>query len=255
LPKRSTSLDLPSAPPSRVADADTRERHERIWQEFLQRPAIFVYEPRFLRIPGVVAMLTVQARITDRSIRRRLRRVVENLGEASCIEPYPEDYFHMTVVPPALLTTGERRPPLLLPDGFEIEALGTMREVLRDYGPFEVQIQGLNVFRDVLVAVALDGGHSAEIRRRLASVVPELPDKYWNALPAVPHISLAQFTNAESVTQLRDAVASLRDVYLGTLHVTRLYVVRSPLVEGVFGESERRAIPLVGSARGELVEP
>ena len=246
----------PSAPRQRrVADADTRERHDRIWQEFLQRPAVFVYEPRFLRIPGVVAMLTVQARITDRSIRRRLRRVVEKLTEASCIEPYPDDYFHMTVVPPMLLTTGEPRPPLLQPDGFESQALGPMREALRDYGPFEVRIQGLNVFRDVLVAVALDGGHSAEIRRRLARVVPELPDKYWNTLPVVPHISLAQFTGPAGVTQLRDSVASLRDAYLGALRVTRLYLVRSPLIEGVFGEPKRRAIPLTGSARGEPVEP
>ena len=245
----------PSAPRQRrVADADTRERHDRIWQEFLQRPAVFVYEPRFLRIPGVVAMLTVQARITDHSIRRRLRRVVEKLTEASCIEPYPDDYFHMTVVPPMLLTTGERRPPLLQPDGFESQALGPMREALRDYGPFEVRIQGLNVFRDVLVAVALDGGHSAEIRRRLARVVPDLPDKYWNTLPAVPHISLAQFTGPAGVTQLRDSVASLRDVYLGALRVTRLYLVKSPLIEGVFGEPKRRAIPLAGSARGEPVE-
>ena len=235
-----------SASPSSIADADTRERHDRISQEFLQRPAVFVYEPRFLRIPGVVAMLTVQARITDRSIRRRLRRVVEKLTEASCIEPYPDDYFHMTVVPPVLLTTGEPRPPLLQPDGFESQALGPMREALRDYGPFEVRIQGLNVFRDVLVAVALDGGHSAEIRRRLARVVPELPDKYWNTLPAVPHISLAQFTGPAGVTQLRDSVALLRDVYLGALRVTRLYLVRSPLIEGVFGEPKRRAIPLTG---------
>ena len=231
------------------------ERHERIWQEFLQQPAVFVYEPRFLRIPGVVAMLTVQARITDRSIRRRLRRVVESLREASCVVPYADDYFHMTVVPPVLLTTRELRPPLLQPDGFEIQALGPMREALRDYGPFEVRIQGLNVFRDLLVAVALDGGHSAEIRRRLVRVVPELPDKYWNTLPVVPHISLAQFTGPGGVTQLRDSVASLRDVYLGALRVTRLYLVRSPLIEGVFGEPKRRAIPLTGSARGEPVEP
>jgi 2'-5' RNA ligase len=243
MPKRSMSPSPPS-PPRRIADAETRERHERIWQEFLQRPAVFVYEPRYLRIPGVVAMLTVQARITDRSVRRRLRRVVEGLREASCVEPYPDDYFHMTVVPPMLLTTGERRPPLLLPDGFEIQALGPMREALRDYGPFEVRIQGLNVFRDLLVGVALDRGHSAEIRRRLARVVPELPDKYWNTLPVVPHISLAQFTGPAGVTELRDAVASLRDVYLGVLRVTRLYLVRSPLIEGVFGEPERRAIPL-----------
>jgi 2'-5' RNA ligase len=74
--------------------------------------------------------------------------------------------------------------------------------------------------------------------------VPELPDKYWNTLPAVPHVSLAQFTGPVGVTQLRDAVASLRDVYLGTLRVTRLYLVRSPLVKGVFGEPKRRAIPL-----------
>lgn len=255
MPKRSTSLDPRSAPLSSVADADTKERHERIWQEFLQRPVVFVYEPRFLRIPGVVAMLTVQASVTDRSIRARLRRVVEGLRAVACFEPFPDSHLHMTVVPPALLTTGEPRPPLLLPDGFEIEALGPIREALRGYGPFEVRVQGLNVFRDVLVAVAYDGGHSAEIRRRLVETVPELPDKYWNVLPSLPHISLAQFTSAEGVTQLRDSVTPLRDVYLGTLRVTRLHLVRSPLREGVFGEPKRRAIPLTGPARGEPVEP
>jgi len=74
--------------------------------------------------------------------------------------------------------------------------------------------------------------------------VPELPEKYWNALPALPHISLAQFTGTQGVTQLRDAVAQLRDVYLGTLRVTRVYLVRSPLREGVFGEPKRQAISL-----------
>jgi 2'-5' RNA ligase len=63
-------------------------------------------------------------------------------------------------------------------------------------------------------------------------------------LPAVPHISLAQFTGTGGIDELRDAVASLRDVDLGTLSVTRLYLVRSPLTEGVFGEPMRRAIPL-----------
>jgi len=256
LSKSSASLDPPSASLGSLADAETRERHERLWQEFLQRPTVFVYEPRYLHIPGVVAMMTVQARITDRSIRRRLRRVVESLRETSCVEPYTEDYFHMTVVPPMLLTTKEHRPPLLFRDGFEVEALGPMREALRGYGPFEVKVQGLNVFRDVLVAVALDGGHSAEIRRRLAGILPELPDKYWNTLPAVPHISLAQFTGSAGVTQLRDAVAQLRDVYLGTLRVTRVYLVRSALRDGVFGELKKLAIPLSPkAARGEPAEP
>lgn len=245
MPKRSPSPDLPSALLS-AADAATKEGHERIWQEFLQRPAVFVYEPRLFRIPGVVGMLSVQARVTDRSIRRRLRRVVEGLGNVPCIEPFPDDYYHLTVVPPALLTTGEPYPPLLLPDGFEKQALGPMRKALRGYGPFEVRIQGLNVFRDVLVAIAYDGGHSAEIRWRLVEAVPELPRKYWNALPPLPHISLGQFCSTEGVTRLRDAVTQLRDVYLGTLHVTRLYLVRSPLREGVFGQAKRQAIPLTG---------
>ena len=245
MPRRTTCPDPPNASLS-TADADTRERHERIWQEFRRHPAVLVYEPRLARIPGVVAMLTIQASVTDRSLRARLRRVVNELKNVACLEPFPDDHLHMTVVPPVLLTTGERRPPLLLPDGFENQALGPTREALRGYGPFEVRVQGLNVFRDVLVAIAYDGGHSVEIRRRLAEVVPELPDKYWNVLPALPHISLAQFTSAEGVTRLRDAVASLKDVYLGTLHVTRLYLVRSSLREGVFGEPERRAIPLMG---------
>jgi 2'-5' RNA ligase len=247
LPKRSLFPNPPSALPSveaNAADADTKERHERIWQEFLQRPAVFVYEPRFFRIPDVVGMLTVQVQVGDRSIRRRLRRVVEGLSDMVCIEPLPEGHLHMTVVPPALLTRGQPRPPIILPDGFEEQALKPMREALRGYGAFEVRIQGLNVFRDVLVAVAYDGGHSVEIRQRLMEAVPQLPEKYWNMLRPLPHISLAQFCSTDGVTQLRDAVAQLRDVYLGTLRVTRLYLVRSELRDGVFGELKRQAIPL-----------
>ena len=248
MPKRNASPDPPSASLNAkaiAADADTKERHERIWQEFLRQPAVFVYEPRFFRIPGVVAMLTVQVQIDNRSVRRRLRRLVEDLRKVLCIEPLPDDDLHMTVVPPALLTTGQPRPPIILPDGFEDEALKPMRKAVRGYGPFEVRIQGLNVFRDVLVAAAYDGGHSAELRRRLMEAVPQLPQKYWNILRPLPHISLAQFCSTDGVTQLRDAVAQLRDVYLGTLRVTRLYLVRSALQERVFGESKRQAIALV----------
>ena len=162
----------------------------------------------------------------------------------SCLEPFPDDYLHMTIVPPALLTTDEPRPPLLLSDGFEKQALEPMRQALRGYRPFEVRIQGLNVFRDVLVAVAYDRGHSDEIRRRLAQAVPELPQRYWGALAPLPHVSLAQFTCTEGVTVLGDAVTQLRDVYLGTLRVTRVYLVRSQLREGVFGEEKRQAISL-----------
>jgi len=253
--KKSLSPDRPSIQSSaeaNAADADTRERHERIWQEFLQRPAVFVHDPRSLRIPGVVAMLTVQVQVSDRSVRRRLRGVVEGLRDVLCVEPLPEDHLHMTVVPPALLTRGQPRPPIILPDGFEDQALKPMREAVRGYGPFEVRIQGLNVFRDVLVAVAYDGGHSVELRRRLMEAVPQLPQKYWNMLRPLPHISLAQFCSTDGVTQLRDAVIQLRDVYLGTLRVTRVYLVRSALRDGLFGEMKKRAIALSPkAARGE----
>jgi len=259
MPKRSPSPDLPSALPSaeaNAADADTKERHERIWREFLQHPAVFVYEPRFFRIPGVVAMLTVQVQIDNRSVRRRLRRVVEGLRNLVCIDPLPEDHLHMTVVPPALLTRGQPRPPIILPDGFEEQALEPMREAVRGYGPFEVRVQGLNVFRDVLVAMAYDGGHSAELRRRLMEAVPQLPQKYWNMLRPLSHISLAQFCSTDGVTELRDAVSQLRDVDLGTLQVHRLHLVRSALQGSVFGELKKRAIPLSPkAARGEPVEP
>jgi hypothetical protein len=51
-------------------------------------------------------------------------------------------------------------------------------------------------------------------------------------------------------------VIQLRDVYLGTLRVTRVYLVRSALRDGLFGEMKKRAIALSPkAARGEPVEP
>ncbi len=191
-------------------------------------------------------MLSVQAPVADPAVGQRLRDLMAGLQHIPCIEPFPDRQWHLTIVPPALLTTENPRPPLLLPDGFQRDALQPMREAARGYGPFEVRLQGLNVFQHVLVAEAYDGGHMAELRRRLIVAVPQFPEKYWNVLSPLPHVSLARFTCTEGVSPLRDALTQRRDVYLGTLRVTHVDLVRTPLREGVFGEAEKEAIPLSG---------
>ena len=95
-------------------------------------------------------------------VRCALTDALARLNASGCLLPYPRDYWHVTIVPPALLAEDERpRPssgPTLLPASFAQQALEMARTAVRGTGPFKVSVRGVNAFRDVLVSVPYDGG-------------------------------------------------------------------------------------------------
>jgi len=186
--------------------------------------------------------------VEGEAVRRALADALARLNTDGCLLPYPPDYWHITIVPPALLAEGERpRPaggPALLPASFAQQALETARRTVRGAEPFEVSVRGLNAFRDVLVAVPYDGGRGLELGRVLRSALPELPERYHTGHDPVPHISLAQYARGDRLETLAGLLEAERETPLGSFRVERLEMFVLPVHDGAPGPVEKHDIPL-----------
>jgi 2'-5' RNA ligase len=226
------------------ADRDTAERHQTIWEEFRRRPAVSPWQGRLPLPPGVTATAGFVIPIDDAAVRRRLQEIVQRLEATGAVTAFPPDYWHITIVPPVLLTGGSPTPPRLLPESFVHEALEKGRRALRGQGPFEVAVRGLNAFRDVLVAIPYDGGHGLELGRVLRSAVPELPERYPHGHEPLPHISLTQYTRDDRLEEMVELVQRERETDFGRFRAQRLEMFVLPWREGVPGRVEKHEIPL-----------
>jgi len=231
-----------------TADRETAERHLAIWEGFRKRPEISPWTGR-LSLPAEVAvMVGFVVPVEGEAVRCALADALVRLNTDGCLLPYPPDYWHITIVPPALLAEGERaRPaggPPLLPVSFALEALETARTAVRGAEPFEVSVRGMNAFREVLVAVPYDGGHGLELGGVLRSALPELPERYHTGHDPVPHISLAQYARGERLEALAGLLEAERETPLGSFRVERLEMFVLPVHDGAPGPVEKHAIPL-----------
>ncbi len=226
------------------ADLETGERHEAIWRDFSQRPEINVFPGRVPVPPAVSAMMGFQVPVSDPAVRASLAGALRGWEGIGCLSPFPEDYWHITVVPPALLTGGRPSPPYILAESFAEEALARAGDALRGYGPFHVTVRGVNAFKDVIVAIPYDGGHSLELNRRLRSALPQLPARYLDGHDPLPHISLALYQSQQGLQELVAALATLRGREFGSFRVDRIEMYVLPVQGGVPGIARKHAISL-----------
>ena len=186
--------------------------------------------------------------VEGEAVRCALADAVAGLNVEGCLLPYPPDYWHITIVPPALLAEGGQPQPAsgpgLLPVSFAPEALDAARKAVRGAQPFEVSVRGLNAFRDVLVAVPYDGGRGLELGRVLRSAIPELPERYHTGHDPVPHISLTQYARCDSLEALAELLEAERETPLGSFRVERLEMFVLPVHDGAPGPVEKHEIPL-----------
>jgi 2'-5' RNA ligase len=184
--------------------------------------------------------------VDDEAVRRRLQKVTEQLEATGAVTAFPPDYWHITIVPPVLLTNGNPDPPRLLPESFVPEALENSRRAVGGLGPFEVAVRGLNTFRDVVVAVPYDGGRGLELGGILRSAMPELPERYLDGHEPLPHISLTQYARDDRLEEIVELVQRERETDFGRFRAHRLEMFVLSLQEGAPGRVEKHELPLEG---------
>jgi len=226
------------------ADRATAERHQAIWEEFRRRPVVSAWTGRMPLPPEVTAAVGFVIPVDDAAVRRSLQEIVSRLGATGCVTAFPADYWHITIVPPAFLTSGDPAPPRLLPASFVQEALEKSRTAVRGLGPLDVAVRGLNAFRDVVVAIPYDGGRSLELASILRAAMPELPDRYPDGNDPLPHISLTQYARDDRLEGLADLIQREREGEFGSFRADRLEMFVLPWHEGAPGRVEKHVIPL-----------
>ena len=235
------------------ADRETANRHQAIWQEFHRRPTVSAWTGRLPLPPEVTATAGFVIPVDDAAVSNRLQKIVSRLEATGCVSPFPPDYWHITVVPPVMLTSGDPTPPRLpdgqtglLPMSFIAEALEKGRNVAQSLGPFDVAVRGLNALRDVLIAVPYDGGRGQELGRLLRSAIPELPERYPDGHEPLPHISLTQYGREDRLGEMVKLIQTERDTDIGCFRAHRLEMFVLSWRNGVPGHIEKNEIPLEG---------
>ena len=227
-----------------AADRATAERHQAIWEEFRLRPVVTAWTGRVPLPPEVTAAVGFVIPVDDATVRQSLQEVVSRLGATGCVTAFPADYWHLTVVPPAFLTSGDPAPPRLLPPSFVQEALEKSRAAVRGQRAFDMAVRGLNAFRDVAVAVPYDGGRGLELASILRAAIPELPERYLDGHEPLPHISLTQYARNDRLEELVGLIHRERERDFGRFCADRLEMFVLPWHNGAPGRVEKHVIPL-----------
>src|SRR3972149_11501641 len=122
-----------------AADRETAGRPLAVWEEFRRRPKVSSWAGRLSLPAEVAAMVGFVIPVEGEPVSCALADALARLNASGCLLPYPRDYWHVPIVPPALLAEDERpRPssgPTLLPASFAQQALQMARAAGRGAGP------------------------------------------------------------------------------------------------------------------------
>ncbi|MBE0632950.1 hypothetical protein IH574_00135, partial [Candidatus Bathyarchaeota archaeon] len=134
---------------------------------------------------GRTEYLTFLIRVRDRGVIERIKDTQTGLAEYICIDPLPEDYFHMTVKELDAFLAQEKTAP----DEYTEEELPTLIEAAEDrlklFKPFDVRLEHLNNFKSTVCVQAYDGGFIRNINGALMEIpgVKKLRNDYPRFLP------------------------------------------------------------------------
>ena len=169
--------------------------------------------------------------VTDPPVVAYLREAVRSIEGIPGVEPYPADYWHITVKG----------------IGFEAEAAaqaddvayadvdgiaGVAREIFAGQRKFDVEIGPLNAFPEVVFAEVRTSIPVRDLNRRILELMPGLIRYPFDGDVFLPHVSIARFTSSEGLSQIRERLATQREDARGpTLRIAEVQLVRAHLSE------------------------
>jgi 2'-5' RNA ligase len=167
--------------------------------------------------------LTFLVRIKDKGLVEKMIEIQDRLSIIPCVDPFPKNYFHITVKGCGFLAKSEK-----YEDDVSIESLQKIinraEEVLQTFNNFDIFLSKLNIFSDVVLIEVYDDGKIGELNKRLQAI-PEIRKMRFDHPNLLPHVSIAQFQNNEEFARLIADLEKIRDIEFGTVTINSIQLV------------------------------
>jgi 2'-5' RNA ligase len=178
---------------------------------------------------GRDAYLAFLIRVDDPDVVAHLHSIVRLIEHVPGVEPYPESYWHLTIK-----GIGFETPTPGQPDEVSTRDFGRIadaaRRIFESQQAFQVTIGAPNGFPEVVFGEVWDSLPVRELNSRLLEAIPGLMRYPFDGGAFLPHVSIARFTSAEGLAELKRALASIRDDHPGpSFEVREVQLVRAHL--------------------------
>lgn len=167
--------------------------------------------------------LTFLIKIDSAEIAGRIRDIQKKLSIASCIDPFPKEYFHVSVKGGGFLV-GTRKSNDEINMENVAKIMSQAGEALKDIKPFRVWLKRLNIFSDV-VFVEVHDNTIKKMHKLLKRRVDFLGSFRYEGDSFIPHLSICGFKNEKEFGKLLKILEKLRNTSFGVFEVDSLDLV------------------------------
>lgn len=139
----------------------------------------------------------------------RLRNLARQVEKIPGVEPYPENYWHITIKGIGFDVTNAALPEDVR--GSDVPRIAqAARAVFAKQAPFAVRIGLANAFPEVVIAEVWDSLPVRDLNGRLLEAVPGLVRYPFDGTNFLPHMSVARFSSEEGLAELKGTLSRLR---------------------------------------------
>jgi len=200
------------------------EEFDAIWEKRHGAPTVTESWTSNEWAKGRTEYITFLIRVEDREIARIVRVIQEELVKFHCIDPFPDEYLHITVKETGRFLIENKTAQ----DEYTRADLPAItreaRRILDEYTPFQVRLRNINNFKSTVCVQAHDGGVIRGINRDLLSV-PGMARMRHDFPVFLPHLSVAQYKSLRDYEQLVRRLEDIRETRVGDLNVESIQLV------------------------------
>jgi len=168
--------------------------------------------------------LTFLIKIDSEEIVERIRDVQKKLSVASCIDPFPKEYFHITVKGGGFLVRTRKSSDEISGENI-VKIMSQASKTLEYVKPFRVRLKRLNIFSDVVFVEVHDNNAIKKIHKSLKERVDFLGSFRYEEDSFIPHLSICGFKNEKEFGKLLKILEKLRNTSFGVFEVDSLDLV------------------------------
>ena len=185
---------------------------EEGWQRFLASDSVRLLQEtlEWEWTRGRTDYLAFLVQPSEEAVLSHIGRVTEALAGIPGVEPYPQRYWHVTIKGVGFLVDEPSREDEVSPAEAQ-RIQDAARPLLESHAPFAATIGRVNAFAEVVYLEVLDGGIIRSLNEHLLEGVPGIQRQPVDGRYFLPHISIARFSSAKGLPQLKDTLARMRD--------------------------------------------